>query len=194
MDDSFKLQFPAAVASPLEGQAESLRLKLLTGQPQKMDDRQMRAIADEFETLIMRQLLKEMRKTVPHDGYIEQSFSTEMYMEIVDDHLARQLAETNELGLDRMIYEELKEKNRQLVTPAELHVQKTNQELQTETTYSPDTGLRFMPLTPNTEKFLDLRPPGRMMELPQGRNPYLPLSGHPRVSSSRMESPLRWQP
>ena len=191
MDDVHLFQFHAAAASSLAGQAESLRGQFRTGQPQKMDDRRMRAIADEFETLIMRQLLKEMRKTVPHEGYIEQSFSTEMYMEIVDDHLARQLAESNELGLDRMIYEELKEKNRQLVTPDALHAQPTNPDPQTKRTDSSDTGPRFIPLTRDTESFLDLRSPGRMMELPQGRNPYLPLSSHPRVSSSRMESPLR---
>ena len=193
MDDFLTLPSTAA-ASPLEGQIESLRVKSLSGQSQKMDDRQMRAIADEFETLIMRQLLKEMRKTVPHEGYIEQSFSTEMYMEIVDDHLARQLAETNELGLDRLIYEELKAKNEKIATPDERPAQDQSPGGREGTPPPVVTGPRFIPLAPDTEKFLELRSSSPMMELPRPRNPYRPLNGHPRVSTSRIESPTRLEP
>lgn len=194
MDDFLTLPSSAAAASPLEGQIELLRVKSLSGRSQKMDDRQMRAIADEFETLVMRQLLKEMRKTVPHEGYIEQSFSTEMYMEMVDDHLARQLAETNALGLDRLIYEELKAKNEKIVSPGELHTQNANQRAQAGTTAPAETGPRFIPLAPDTEKFLELRSSSRMMDLPPEPNPFMPWNGHPRVSTSRIESSTRLDP
>jgi len=162
----------------MDAQIEQLRMMPLR-QKTGMTEEQMREAADQFETMITRLLLKEMRKTVPsEDGLFSQTQSTKMYNDIVDDHLAEELAKNNSLGIDTLIYEELKG----------MQVNKDE----------PDTGENgFMELSQNqnefipiqsTEEFLKLRQDPRYYELNQNSDPFMPLEGHLRVSSSEISN------
>ena len=77
-------------------------------EPGKMSDRELRQVANDFESILIRQLLKEMRKTIPKDGFLGASHATEMYQEMGDDALAKQLAETGGFGLGEIVFLEFK--------------------------------------------------------------------------------------
>ncbi|HPA46384.1 MAG TPA: rod-binding protein [bacterium] len=75
----------------------------------KMNEKQMREIASDFEGILVRQLIKEMRNTVPQDGFLEPTHATEMYQEMADDALAKDLAGQGGFGIADLVYEQLKE-------------------------------------------------------------------------------------
>ena len=75
----------------------------------KASDRELRETAKDFESLFARLLLKEMRKTVPQDGFLEYSHATEMYMEMGDDALANEIGEQGGFGIGELVYQQLKE-------------------------------------------------------------------------------------
>ncbi|MFH1739673.1 MAG: rod-binding protein [bacterium] len=77
--------------------------------PDKMSERELREVANDFESLLVRQLLKEMRKTVPKDGFLGSSSATEMYQEMGDDALAKDLGATGGFGVGELVYQQLKE-------------------------------------------------------------------------------------
>lgn len=183
--NSITNQTTAIASNRFDGQIDMLRMKS-THSDAAMSEEEMRKIADGFEGMIFRQLLKEMRKTVPKEGLLGESFATEMYTEIVDDHLAEQLAETHDLGLDRLIYDELKQRNSQNRKPGEerstafhsLH--RDGQE---------PTEIKFIPLAGNTDDFIELHNRGqRMFQLPK-RDPFMPLTGNLRLGTDRIENP-----
>ena len=65
-----------------------------------------KACAD-FEAIILRQMLKLMRDTVPKDGLMPQSYSTEMYQSMHDATLADNLAHGKGMGLGELLYRQL---------------------------------------------------------------------------------------
>jgi soluble lytic murein transglycosylase-like protein len=70
------------------------------------DDRQrrLRAVAQEFESLMVSTLLRSMRATVPESGLIENEGATQQYRQMYDDELARAAANSGSgLGIADMI-------------------------------------------------------------------------------------------
>jgi len=64
--------------------------------------------AREFAGLMFAQLLKELRKTSRLGGDIlDGGHAQRVYENMLDDEMARQMAATGQVGLTRMIYEQL---------------------------------------------------------------------------------------
>lgn len=159
-----------------EGKLDSLRMHSLQQSGKHLDDRKMKEIANDFEAMLFRQMLKEMRKSIPKDGIIESSFSTEMYTDIADDHLAKQLAESNEMGIDKLIYDELKERE------SSSERKETSDFIPLKKKTDP------ILLKPGTVDFIKLNRGSGMMNLPQANNPMMPLGDRSRISTSRIDN------
>ncbi|HOE10305.1 MAG TPA: rod-binding protein [bacterium] len=104
--------YPQASAMVDSGRTDSeiKRLRSLTEKSfGKMNEKQMREIAGDFKGILVRQLIKEMRNTVPQDGFLEPTHATEMYQEMADDALAKDLAGQGGFGIADLVYEQLKE-------------------------------------------------------------------------------------
>lgn len=65
-----------------------------------------KACAD-FEAVILRQMLKLMRDTVPKDGLLTESYATEMYQGMHDAALADNLSQGKGMGLGELLYRQL---------------------------------------------------------------------------------------
>ena len=65
------------------------------------------AVAKEFESLLLGQLLKSMRRTVPKDGFLGSSFGKETYTSMLDTEIAGSVARSGGIGLHRMLIEQL---------------------------------------------------------------------------------------
>ncbi len=66
--------------------------------------RRLRAVAQEFESLMVSTLLRSMRATVPESGLIENEGATQQYRQMYDDELARAAANSGSgLGIADMI-------------------------------------------------------------------------------------------
>ncbi len=183
MDMPNTLNTSAGLMNRTQGQLEALEMKSLHGNG-KMSDREMRDTANDFESLIIRQLLKEMRKTVPKSELMGNSHAMDMYMEIVDDHLAEQLAQTKPFGIGDMIYEELKEKNDKIKDPSEME-KKPFLSLNGKQKDSADPD--FIPLHKNTEDFLRLHKEPQMLELDQEKNGFMELKDRRTIPTDKRE-------
>ncbi len=116
----------SALASNGRSEAEINRLKEITEKnPEEMSDKEIREIATDFESLFVRQLLKEMRKTIPKDGFLDYSNATEMYMEMGDDALADEVAKQGGLGIADLVFEQLKDARDNLYSAADIAKQQT---------------------------------------------------------------------
>lgn len=185
MNDALSLSTSSVSSDRLDGQIESLKAISLN-RNKKQTEKQMRETANQFEEVIFRQLLKEMRKTVPKEGMLDDSHASEMYMDMVDDNLAKQMASANALGIGDMVYNELKEKNEKIADPSEIKTKRDFIEFK-----NPDgetQKIDYLPLHPTTDTFMNLQNKNRMMELPKASNPYKPLDWHRRVATDQIQN------
>lgn len=184
MDSPFGV--PPIDTAAIAGAAQTDKLRMMSLSPnKKMSDRKMRETADEFEAMVYRAMIKEMRKTVPtEDGLFGESQQMQMYTDIMDDNMAQHLAKENNLGIDQLIYEELKEKSKNIVNARDAKKEKDFLDLPGA---QPGEAEDFIPLHTSTEKFLDLNQSPRMMELRKKEEKFQPLSDHPRIGTDRIQ-------
>lgn len=64
-------------------------------------------VAKEFEATFIKMILKEFRKTIP-EGIFNKSFSSKMYLDMLDMTLAEKISETDSLGIQSFIKEAVK--------------------------------------------------------------------------------------
>jgi len=75
-----------------------------------MEDNQaprLRKACQQMESLFLSQLLKEMRKTIPHDGAIPENNAMNLYQSLFDNHVADLLAQRQTTGVGDFFYREL---------------------------------------------------------------------------------------
>jgi flagellar protein FlgJ len=69
--------------------------------------RRLRQACADFESVFMRILLREMRRTIPQGGAFPLSSGAGMYREIADDFLADSLAKAGGMGLGKLLFAQL---------------------------------------------------------------------------------------
>lgn len=166
-----------------DARLDSLRaIALDKGKNDKMNEREMNEVASQFEGMVVRQLLKEMRKTVPQEGgAIPQSHASQMYMDMVDDHWAQEISKTDSFGIKRMIVEELKAKQEKIQDPT------GDQGFMTLRSNGEDD-LAFIPLNQNGSNFMNLPSnEPEFLNLPK-RDPFMPLNGNLHISTANIEN------
>jgi Rod binding domain-containing protein len=57
----------------------------------------------EFEQVFLKELMKSMRQMVPDGGLFPRSPEKALFEDMLDDHLARSMAESNQLGVAKQI-------------------------------------------------------------------------------------------
>jgi flagellar protein FlgJ len=71
------------------------------------EDPKLRKVAQQFEALFTNQLLGAMRKTVIKQGYVPESPAERVYQGLLDAEYAQAIAESEQIGLSRLIYDHL---------------------------------------------------------------------------------------
>ncbi|MBI1389649.1 MAG: hypothetical protein GC154_14520 [bacterium] len=183
MDLTLPSSADAVAGGQYDAQTEKLRMMAL-GSKGKMSEKKMRETADQFEQMIVRQLLKEMRKTVPkEDGLFgEDSHAMEMYTDMSDDALAENIATNSSLGLDQTIYEELKRKNDTLADPKDVSKEDHSDFKSLNGKYG------FMNLEAKTEDFMPLHDEPKMFDLKRKGGDFKSLSKATPISTDQIEN------
>jgi len=57
----------------------------------------------DLEGLFLKELLKEMRKSIPDDGIFKKSHATEIYEEMLDDVYSKAMADSGQFGIAKQI-------------------------------------------------------------------------------------------
>ena len=81
--------------------------------PQTKEEKELLHAAEEFESFFIYMLLKEMRKTVPKTGLIHGGRAEEIWQDMLDEEIGKQIAHTPGMGLGiaEMLYRQLSRPN-----------------------------------------------------------------------------------
>ncbi len=85
----------------LQKQAESGEYK---------DEKELKALAQQFEAIFVNQLMKSMRETLPKEGMLS-SFSVDMYESMFDQEVAGEMSKGRGMGLADVLYTQLSRMN-----------------------------------------------------------------------------------
>lgn len=86
--------------------------KLSIADVQKMDKplpatKDAKGAAEQFEALLLQEMLKSMWSTVPKDGVISASFEEGMYRDMLNEALATSISEGQGIGIKDVIFKDL---------------------------------------------------------------------------------------
>lgn len=97
-----------------QGRTEEVRRKLSMDRlreglaPAGQQEHKLREATQGFEAMFIQQLWRQMRQTVPKEGYLH-SREEEMYLSMFDEELSRKMSEAGGIGLGEMLHRELRE-------------------------------------------------------------------------------------
>lgn len=84
----------------------------------QVEDRKLKKACADFEAIFVYQLLQSMRKTVPKGGLLPLSAGRSTWEMLIDQHIAEAVSQKNDgLGLQKMLYNDLKKKLKYSGTP-----------------------------------------------------------------------------
>lgn len=80
----------------------------LVGSKALSEDEKLRAVANEFESVFVNLLMKQMRSTVPENDFFGGGAAEKTWRELQDQELSRELATKGSFGVAEMVYDQLK--------------------------------------------------------------------------------------
>jgi Rod binding domain-containing protein len=89
--------------------SESSTLRMHAAGPEAAKDARQKQALQELERFFAYTLLKEMRRTTGNNGLFDDSSAQKMHMELLDDALAKGIAESGQLGIASMIEAQLRQ-------------------------------------------------------------------------------------
>ncbi|RMG42968.1 MAG: hypothetical protein D6719_04880 [Candidatus Dadabacteria bacterium] len=93
----------------LQKTAESQAINRVKDSPAKaVDSDKMEKAAADFEALLLQQMFKAMWSTVPKDGMLSGSSEEAIYRDMLNEALAKDIAEGQSIGIKDIILKEFK--------------------------------------------------------------------------------------
>ena len=83
-------------------------------------DRRLRKSCADFEALFISYIFQTMRKTVPENTYMTKMPGKDSYTMIMDHKLSEDLARRGGIGLQKVLYEQLKQRPQGALKPEEV--------------------------------------------------------------------------
>lgn len=83
---------------------------LTKSSPQEKKEHDLKSLREssrEFETMLVMEMYKSMRKAVPEGGLFEKSMSTDLYQEMFDMEMAKQTASGSGIGIGEAMYNQM---------------------------------------------------------------------------------------
>jgi peptidoglycan hydrolase FlgJ len=113
---------------PQMEQGRMAQLRELAKPGKSKNNKQLKSLAKEFESIFVHQLLKSMRSTVQKSGFFD-SHATKMYESLHDEELSKLMTEQKGIGLAEVIYRDLarlEEKTKKEQSESEIVTKKIN--------------------------------------------------------------------
>ena len=92
---------PSKQTRPLAGEKTDMP------ESSKTDSKGLDEACAEFESLFIYELLKEMRKSIPDDGYFGESTQSKTYTSMIDIEIARKISNQRGIGLADFLRQQL---------------------------------------------------------------------------------------
>jgi flagellar protein FlgJ len=88
--------------------------KLLNDAVNTKDDEELKDACKQFETYYIKQLFKEMKKSVPNGGLYEKSHGRNIYEDMLDNEYAKEASKVRGIGIADALYRQLSKDNKAL--------------------------------------------------------------------------------
>lgn len=69
----------------------------------------LRKTCQEFEAIFVQAMLKNMRATVPDGGLLDKGLDADIFQEMMDQEIAKQIAQRQSFGIAEALYQQLRE-------------------------------------------------------------------------------------
>lgn len=111
MSDNAALSLDAAILQMRQsGMSRSLSSATSKTQGNGNSDEELKKATDQFESLLLNMMIREMRATVPESTLFPESMAKEIYTGMLDEKIAENMAKSGGIGISRMIFDQLKTK------------------------------------------------------------------------------------
>jgi Rod binding protein. len=77
---------------------------------EKKDDEQLKKACQDFESIFVSMVLRNMRATIPKDDLYNNSFGMDIFTSMLDDEYAKKISEAGGFGLADILYKQLSDK------------------------------------------------------------------------------------
>ena len=94
---------------PTQDNTSKLSVKMESAYTEK-DDKKLKETCQEFESLFVSMMMKEMRKTVPDGGLLSSSFATDTYQDMFDEEISKAASRGNGIGIADAMYRQISTK------------------------------------------------------------------------------------
>lgn len=136
----------------------------------ELSDAEIKAVGQQFEAMLIHQLLTAMRKSIPKNELFQESSASDIYKDMFDEKISEQVAASSQTGIGEAIAQGIKQQQEQVslasVTPHGISLKKEKE--------SP-----FLPLDQSGKEW---RPLGHDSSIrgaiPDKKRAYLPISSN----------------
>ena len=73
----------------------------------RMDEGKLQKVCEDFESIFISQMLKEMRKSIPKSGLLDGGSQQDMYLSLFDEELSKSMAKRGGIGLGKILYQNI---------------------------------------------------------------------------------------
>lgn len=104
--ENAKKQYRNAKFSIDETTTENVN-KVISKYDKDFEKKRLRQVSEDFEALMINQMLKEMRKTVNKTGLIDGGMAEQIFEDMLYDEYAKEFSKTKTFGLADIIYNQM---------------------------------------------------------------------------------------
>lgn len=81
--------------------------KAISKYDKDFEKKRLRQVSEDFEALMINQMLKEMRKTVNKSGLVDGGMAEQIFEDMLYDEYAKEFSKTKTFGLADIIYNQM---------------------------------------------------------------------------------------
>ena len=86
----------------------------------KIDEGKLKKACEDFESIFISQMLKEMRKSIPKSGLLDGGNEQDAYLSLFDEAFSKSIAQGGGIGLGKILYQNvMKQAKPRDLAPAE---------------------------------------------------------------------------
>ena len=109
MSDSVPMNVSSAIFQLKTSSADRIRSTVTSGLSRPGDPTaDLKAASEQFESMLLNLMIREMRSTVPESTLFPESMAKEIFTGMLDEQTAGEMAKNGGIGISRMIFEQLK--------------------------------------------------------------------------------------
>lgn len=106
----FKLAEPSPAMAGIQNfqTAQNLASASRAGRHAGQSAAELAKASEQFESLMLNFMIREMRATVPESSLFPQSMAQDIFSGMLDERIAGEMSQHGGIGISRMIFEQLK--------------------------------------------------------------------------------------